>query len=173
MITREQEEWLSHLSDTGSVKIVPFDPKSDQKFENIKRQIQSLLGNETEVLHRGASALGISGQPEIDIYIPVSAKRFDHVVSEMQIKFGKPYSVYPLERTKFILSVDGTKLEIMVVNESCKSWTNNEIFYEYMKKHPDALEQYRKLKEDAAGHSNRAYYRRKIEFINDIMSRAK
>lgn len=174
MITQEQEKWLSHLSDTNKVDIAPFDPKSNEKFEEIKKQIQSVLGNKTRVLHRGASGLGISGQPEIDIYIPVLPEKFDRTVLEMEKIFNKkPYSIYPLERTKFILFKGQTKLEIMVVNKLNKSWIDNETFYQYLKRHPEALEQYRKLKEDGRGLSNQSYYRKKIEFINNILDKAK
>ncbi len=172
MITKEQEEWLNHLSDTSSVKIAPFDPESGQKFERIKKEIQAVLGKEAQVLHRGASAMGISGQPEIDIYIPVPPEKFDYTVSLLVGAFGQPYSAYALERTKFILKRDEIKLEIMVVNETCKSWKDNQAFYGYVSAHPDALEQYRKLKEEAGGLSNRAYYRKKIEFINEILAKA-
>ena len=173
MLTPAQEQWLNHLSDTGAVTIVPYDPECEEKFKSIKQRIQSVLGNNTEVLHRGASALGISGQAEIDIYIPVSQENFDAAVAEIQKTFGKPYSVYPLERTKFILFARQTKMEIMVVNQSCKSWIDGELHFNYLKKHPEALEKYRKLKEEGAGLSNRAYYRRKIEFINEILKRAR
>ncbi len=173
MITEEQQKWLEHLSDTGSVKIAPFDPSVEQKFKTTKKQIKSILGTTTIVLHRGASALGISGQPEIDIYIPVPPDNFNKTVIALQQEFGKPYSAYELERTKFIRAAAGTKLEIMVVNEFSKSWNDNETFFSYIKKHPEDLERYRLLKEEAAGLSNRAYYRKKIEFINEILDKAK
>jgi epoxide hydrolase-like predicted phosphatase len=172
MITSEQEQWLSHLSDTGTVKVVPYDPSAQVKFEAMKLRIQSAIGSGYQVFHRGASGLGISGQPEIDIYIPVSASAFDAVVSDMQKALGKPYSAYPLERTKFILTEEGMKFEIMAVNSSHKSWIENDTFFTYLKNHPADLDRYRKLKEDAAGLSNRAYYRKKIEFINDILSKS-
>ncbi len=44
-------------------------------------------------------------------------------------------------------------------------------FENYLKEHPQALEEYRKLKELGDGLSTREYYRRKIEFINDILEK--
>jgi len=41
----------------------------------------------------------------------------------------------------------------------------------YLKENPEALERYRKLKEEAAGVNTGEYYRRKIEFINEILSK--
>lgn len=172
MLTKEQEDWINHLSDTGSVKIAPFDPESSRKFEVIKKEVQSILGTDREVLHMGASGLGISGQPEIDVYIPVAADDFDKTTLKLQEIFGKPYSIYPMERVKFMRSVEGTKIELMIVNESRKSWIDNKIFFSYLKNNSNALERYRKLKEEGAGLSNRSYYRKKIEFINEILSKA-
>ena len=65
MLSQKQKEWVDHLSNDSKVKIVPFDPSSREKFEKIKIIIQSKLGKETKVEHRGASSFGISGQDEI------------------------------------------------------------------------------------------------------------
>jgi len=65
MLTPEQEKWLAHLSDIGTVKIVPFDPTAEEKFERVKKKIQGHLGADVAVEHYGASGLGISGQDEM------------------------------------------------------------------------------------------------------------
>lgn len=70
MIPTEQEKWLANLSDTNSVKIFPFDPTSVEKFEKVKAQIKNVLGKNILVEHRGATGLGISGQGELDVFIP-------------------------------------------------------------------------------------------------------
>lgn len=171
MITPSQQKWIDHLSDVDKIKISPFDPKSSLKFEEIKKQIRSVLGENLEVLHRGASALEISGQSEIDVYIPVPVDMMDQMTVKMEKVFGKPKSIYPEERTKFIKFIDKTKLEIMITNQSCQSWIDGEFFYKYLNEHKDALEEYRGLKEGGNGMSVREYYRRKIEFINEILKK--
>ena len=77
MLTPDQEKWINHLSDQIPITILPFDPSAPQKFEAVKRKIQDVLGPETRVEHRGATSLGISGQDEIDVYIPVPEDLFD------------------------------------------------------------------------------------------------
>ena len=171
MLTKDQQKWVDHLSDVDTINILPFNTNVGKIFEEIKEQIKLILGKETEVVHRGASGLGISGQSEIDVYIPVRAEKIEPMASKMEVVFGKPKSIYPEERTKFIKFVEGTKLEIILVNKACKSWIDGEIFNTYLKKNISVLEEYRKLKEDGNGLSVREYYRRKIEFINDILSR--
>lgn len=169
MLTPEQEKWVQHLNTTGRVEIFPYDEKAPEKFEQIKSQIQSAIGTEFEILHRGASSLEISGQKEIDVYIPISADQIEKLTPKMEAVFGKPKSVYPQERTKFLVKIDGTTIEIMLTNKDHPSWINGEQFRDYLIENPEALERYRKLKEECAGLNCQQYYRKKIEFINEIL----
>lgn len=168
MLTPEQEQWISHLNTTGRVEIFPYDEKAPEKFEQIKIQIQSVLGN-IEVLHRGASSLSISGQKEIDVYIPMTVEQIEEYTPKMEVVFGKPKSVYPNERTKFLAKIDGTTIEIMLTNKDHPSWINGERFHRFLAENAEDLERYRKLKEECAGLNCQEYYRRKTEFINDMI----
>lgn len=168
MLTPEQEKWVQHLNTTGKVEIFPYDDKAPEKFEQIKSQIQAVLGD-VEVLHRGASGMGISGQKEIDVYIPLTTEEIDEYTPKMEAVFGKPKSVYPNERTKFLAKIDGTTIEIMLTNKDHQSWINGEQFRDYLTKNSEALERYRKLKEECVGLNCQEYYRKKIEFINEIL----
>lgn len=169
MVTPEQEKWLEHLTDDDLVKIYPFDPCSREIFDKIKKQIQSGLGESLEVVHRGATSLGISGQGELDVYIPVLDHNFNTVVILVEEILGKPKSLYPLERARFVTSVDTTKVEVFVINNKSKSWLDGIKFEECLRSNPGSLDAYRKLKENGDGLSTRKYYRRKIEFINSIL----
>ncbi len=171
MVTPEQEIWLTHLSNTNSTKIYPFDPSSSKKFEKLKEQIQILIGTDIGVVHRGSTSLGISDQGELDVYIPVAPEKFDSLLTSIERLFGKPTSLYPLERARFVTSVDGTKAEVFVINIEGRGWIDGCRFEKYLKENAEALEAYRKLKEDGQGLSTREYYRRKIEFLNDILSK--
>ncbi|MFA6269892.1 MAG: GrpB family protein [Candidatus Paceibacterota bacterium] len=169
MLTPEQEKWVSHLNTTGRVEIFLYDEKAPEKFEQIKAQIQSAIGADFEILHRGASSMGISGQKEIDVYIPISAEQIEVLTPKMEAVFGKPKSVYTNERTKFLANVDGTKIEIMLTNKEHPSWINGEKFRDCLLANPETLERYKKLKEECAGVNCQQYYRKKIEFINEIL----
>ena len=170
MITPEQERWLANQSDTDRVKIYPPDLKAGEKFEQIKKIIQSALGENINVVHKGATSLGISGQGELDIYIPVLPEKFNFIVSSVENIFGKPRSLYPLERARFVTYVENTKAEVFVINEEGKGWINSSKFEEYVRQNPKTLNAYQKLKEEGEGLSTQKYYRRKIEFINDILA---
>ncbi|MFA6428863.1 MAG: GrpB family protein [Candidatus Buchananbacteria bacterium] len=173
MITIEQQQWLDHLNDTDKVLVVPWDPTCENKFLKIKKQIQTLLGDQQAVKHRGASSLKISGQDEIDIYIPVLQERYNKVVDCISGLYGAPRSNYALKRARFVTEVEGKHIDVFVINEDDKGWEDSEIFYNFLLAHPETLENYQKLKEEAAGKSTRAYYTVKTEFINGIVSKAR
>lgn len=173
MLTPEQQKWIDHLSDTDKVKIIPFDPTSEEKFQAVKKKIQAALGKNLKVEHHGASSMGISGQDEIDVYIPVPPDKFDPMVPKLTELFSAPRSLYPLERARFVIIEQGKHVDVFLINDACKGWTDCLIFEDYLKSHQEVLDEYRKLKEDGNGLSTREYYRRKTEFINMILAKAK
>lgn len=169
MITPEQQQWLDHLSDTDTVQVVPYDTNAPRKFSQIKQRLRESLGDEFEIVHRGASALGISGQGELDVYIPTLPEAFVPTIELVAKKLGRPRSVYPFQRARFVTAVERTKVEVFVINVQSQDWIDGLYFETFLKNHPTYLEDYRLLKEEAAGQSTREYYRRKLEFINDIV----
>ncbi len=171
MLTKDQEKWINSLaSKTNKIKIVPYDPKAKEVFEKIKNKIQTALG-EVEVFHRGTTGLGISGQGEVDCFIPISENLFNEYLKKMIKRFGPAGNIYLLRRARFVKYIDGIKIEMFIINEKSFDWINSLKFEDYLKSHAEALEAYKKLKEDCEGLSVSEYYRRKTEFINDILAR--
>lgn len=172
MITPEQEKWLSHLNDSNSIEIFSFDTTTGEKFEKVKKQIQKALGDDIAVEHRGATGLGISGQDEIDIYIPALPENWDSFIFSLTKLFGEPRSHYVLERARFVTTVDEKHVDVFLINSEHSGWLNLLKFEKYLKENPEELKVYENLKESLAGLSTQAYYRKKIEYINDILSKA-
>ena len=109
----------------------------------------------------------------MDVYIPVGKEKFDQVVGRVMEIFGNPKSNYPLQRARFVTSVQDKHVDVFVINEEDSSWKDSEIFYEFLLTHPDKLQDYRQLKERFMGKSIKAYYTAKIEFINEVVSGAR
>lgn len=172
MLTPEQEKWIAHLSDQDQVIILPLDPTAEEKFAVVKAKIQQVLCPETRVEHRGATSLGISGQDEIDVYVPVPESQFDALIEPLTAAFGSPRSRYPGERARFVMLVDGKHVDIFLINENCTGWINGTKFDTYLRAHPAVLEQYRLHKEAGHGLSMREYYRRKTIFFNQVLETA-
>lgn len=172
MITKDQQKWLNHLSDTDRIVIKKYDPRSSLIFNEVKKKVVEVLGK-VRVLERGASYLGISGQDEIDIYVPVSSGDFDMYVEKMRRVFGDPGSLYPLVRARFRVKGYKKHIDVFIINKEDKGWIDSEIFTKYLKTHKNVLEEYRQLKEDGNGLSVREYYTKKIIFVNRIVKRVK
>ena len=170
MIKEEQQKWLDHLSDTKQVAIVAWDPTCEEKFLKIKNQIQNILGKKQAVEHRGASSLKISGQDEIDIYVPVLREKYNETVNLVTQLYGEPKSNYPLKRARFTTEIDGKHIDTFVINATDEGWKNSELFHNYLLSNPKTLEEYRKLKEKFSGKSVKEYYKEKTEFINEILA---
>lgn len=172
MLTEQQRKWIDHLRNDDKIVIKPYDETAPQKFEAVKAKIQNYLSENVDVRHCGATSLGISGQDEIDVYIPVSPDKFNSLIPSLTNLFGEPRSNYPLERVRFVTIERDKHVDVFLINEESDGWLNSVRFETYLKTHPNALDAYRKLKEEGKGLSTREYYRRKIEFINGILELA-
>ena len=168
MLNCEQKNWISRLSDRDKIKIYPYDQLSGAKFDEIAKKIKMILPAAAIEL-RGAAALKISGQKEIDVYVPVSPADFDDCVNKISAAFGKLRSCYPLRRARFVDYVGKTKAEIFVINKKSRQWLDCLKFENYLIGNPNMLKKYEKLKELGHNSSVREYYRRKTEFINSIL----
>jgi GrpB-like predicted nucleotidyltransferase (UPF0157 family) len=172
MITKDQKKWLEHLSSVDKVALKPYDPNTPKLFREIKKNIISKIGK-ASIYHRGASYLKISGQDEIDIYVPVAPISFSKYVEKMTKAFGKPGSLYPSIRARFRLNGYQKHIDVFVINKKDKGWIDSEIFTKYLKFNKKILDEYRKIKENANGLSITKYYTKKTVFINKILKLAK
>jgi GrpB-like predicted nucleotidyltransferase (UPF0157 family) len=170
MLTKEQEKWLNHLSDTDKIKIIPYDKRAPEIFKKLKQKLDELFLGQVSLEHRGATALKISGQDEIDTYIPVKVEDFDKYIPQLSKLFGEPRSVYP-DRLRFVAEIDKKHIDIFLIDKKAESWTNGIKFENYLKNNPESLEEYRKLKEDGNGVSVREYYTRKGNFIDEVLAK--
>lgn len=139
----------------------------------LKNLIQNAVGSDYPVEHRGATSLGISGCGEIDIFIPVPSSEFDGLLKRLGQIFGKPGSIYPMERARFVTRAEDTKAEVILINSDCEGWTNTLKFEGYLKTHPEALKTYAALEESCDGFSTREYYRQKNLFISEILAKCR
>lgn len=169
MLSKADKDWLNKLSSSEKIDILPHDPNAKNLFISQKKEIMSILGQTTVVLHVGASDMGISGQNEIDIVIPVAPDKFNGVVAKLKKVYGAPDSFYPRRRSRFNRYLKGKKMEIAVLNEDSNEWHTSMAFHNYIKTHPKSLEEYRKLKEMYSKTGKKDYYQRKMEFINSII----
>jgi len=168
MITKEQKIWLDHLSDTDKIRNIPYDPKTKKVFKIIKSELIKVLGK-VRISHRGSTSFKISGQGEIDLYIPAAKKHFNDYLQKLINYLGKPGSLYPLKRVRFVKYIDNLKIEIFLINKNDSGWKDIIRFEKYLRNNSKTLKDYEKLKAKCKGLSVKKYYTRKTEFINKVL----
>lgn len=171
MLTKDNKDWLKRFSNKKRISIIPFDSIARSIFEQEKRRIKNILSNSVKVVHRGATSLGISGQGDVDVYIPVRKDKFDAYLRKLIQVYGEPISLYPGERAKFNKIRHKTLTEIILINTNTEAWKKGVVFERYLKAHSQYLKEYKLLKENCDGMTLREYYTRKTEFINQILTK--
>ncbi len=172
MLSADDIEWIGRLPKSAVIKVFPHNPESVRLFEEEKQKIKNnLAGFPVTVMHGGASDLGISGQAEIDIFVPVPPPLLDTTVQKFTEIYGPSESISVSKRVRFNSEREGVRLEIIVVNEESDGWKKNVTVHAYLKNNSQALAAYQLLKETSNGSPAPEYYRRKIEFINDILGK--
>ncbi|HZW04999.1 MAG TPA: GrpB family protein [Anaerolineaceae bacterium] len=170
MLTPAQEKWIAQFSDKDQITVLPFDPTAERKFAAVRRKVQAALGPTVPVEHHGATSLGISGQDEIDVYVPVPEEQFDSFLAPLTALFGPPRSYYRRERARFVTFEGSKHVNVFLINATCRAWLDGCRFEAHLRAHPEALERFRQVKAAGQGLSSRAYFRRKLEFINEILA---
>ena len=110
MLTENQEKYLLKIPEDKKVKIVPYNPRVKEVVVDIKSKITK-EGIDLEVAHMGASALGISGQGDIDLYILCKEEDFDAYAPRLEKLFGSRVSGISIYEWQ--LSIDGFEIEIL------------------------------------------------------------
>lgn len=169
MLSKEKEAWLQKLPSDKQVTIVPFDPTAEVKYEEIKRRIQNVLGTHIPVVHRGSTSLGISGQDEIDVYIPTPPKHFNELFEDLKKLFGEPRSILPLQRIRFVTDVDGKHIDLFLINKEHSDWIDGTKFEAICRENSEIKQKYQQLKEDMNGWTIQDFYRKKNEFIASVL----
>lgn len=167
MLTWDEEDYLSKLPPDKVVVIKPFDPIISQVSGKLTRQIREIVPN-LEVRLMGASALQISGQNDIDIYILCAPEQFKKYLPKLVKTFGKVHGQkYDSIAWKFLR--DKFEVEMYLSDPTSAPMKRQIAVFEKLKNNPPLLEEYRKLKESLNGKSVADYQREKYKFYHRIL----
>lgn len=165
-LTEDQEKYLEKIPIDKKVKIVPFDPETPRIVDEIIGQVKNAV-IDLEVKFMGASALGISGQGDIDLYILSPEKYFESYLPKLEEVFGPRVSGISI--IKWELMRDGHEIEMYLTDPSTPSMQEQIKVFETLKNNPSLLKEYEEIKTSTNGQSFREYMRRKYEFFNKIL----
>ena len=163
------------------VTIQPYDPRWPALYEAARAQIvQALVGLDVRVEHVGSTSVpGLGARQGIDILIglgagltePAEPSGVEVCVARLQeigfrYHFSKPGWTH--------LSGNGCKLHLTPVGSEL--WSEQLLFRDYLRRHPDAASAYDRLKRDLArahGPDGRAYVQRKTAFVRATLEQAR
>jgi GrpB-like predicted nucleotidyltransferase (UPF0157 family) len=166
---------------TQPVEVVPYDPDWPRQYERERDRIAAALGEDAVVIEHvgGAAVPSLPAKPVIDIMVGVpDIERAGQAVAGL-INLGYQYvpeleSQLP-ERRYFRLGTPETH-HVHMVALSSDFWEEHLLFRDYLRTHPQAAEEYGKLKRGLAGRfrfDRDAYRAGKVPFIETVVDAAR
>ncbi len=167
MLTWDEEDYLNKISEDKIVNIKPYNIRIKEIADKINQIILSAVPG-LEIRHLGASALEISGQGDIDIYIFCQPMDFDKYICSLVGVFGEPKSKKS-DSVVWKLIKESYEVEIYLTDPSSEPMQRQITIFEALKKDKKLLDKYEKIKEEMNGKSFREYQKRKYEFYHKII----
>lgn len=167
MLTKDQKNYLKTIPPDKRVNVRSFNKRLQKVANEIIQSIRKIYPN-LAVLHMGASALGIAGQEELDIYVLVKPLEFDKYLQGLIKLFGNS-----LHRHKTFIEwnfmKDGYTIELYLTDPDSKTMRQQIKVFETLKNNKKLLSQYEQLKKSMDGKSLKEYQKKKYEFFNKIL----
>ncbi|MCX6705617.1 MAG: HAD-IA family hydrolase [Candidatus Woesebacteria bacterium] len=167
MLTKDELDFLNKIPADKKVNFHSFDPKVVRMAEDLIQSISNIFPD-LEVKHMGASALGISGQNDIDIYAFSEPKDFEKFLPGLVKLFEKPlhrhetFIEWKFKREEF-------DVEFYLTTKDSKTMKKQLMVFQTLKNNKDLLKEYEKLKESMNEKSFREYQEKKYEFYHRIL----
>ena len=168
------------MSDISHTEILPYQPSWNEKFQTEKARILEVFGDKSiKIEHIGSSSVeGLSSKPIIDIAVLVEnheeADSFIEPLSQLGYRFDKENSSNERhlfrkgEPTEFHLSI--------AYADRGGFWDRQILFRDYLRRHPEALEEYAELKANLLQKhpdGGDGYINGKSGFIQNVLKLAK
>lgn len=150
------------------VRIDPFNRKVTKTAEAVIRSIKEVYPD-LEVKHMGASALGISGQNDLDIYAFSKPSDFGNYLLGLIKLFGEPLHKHETF-IEWKFNKDGFDIELYLTALDSPTMKRQIAVFEILKSNKKLLKEYEKLKFSMDGKSFKEYQRKKYEFYNRILT---
>lgn len=167
MLTPDQEKYLETIPKDKKIFIQDFNPAvkiaSDKVVVMIKAENPGW-----NVWPMGSSELGIAGQNDIDINIPINEDQVQEYLPKLEKIFGSPRQKEKLPM-KWTFDQDGFEVELYLTNSNTKTFQEHLDVFTMLKEHPGLRERYEEIKKSANGGSFREYMKKKYELFNEIL----
>lgn len=165
MLTSGQKNYLSKLPKErmeSIITVLPYNPKTETISEKVIKQIKETIP-EVDVRYMGASALKISGQNDVDIYVITPKEIKENYLSKLIPQFSEQV------KNKWQWHDDGIEVSVYLSDpEDFKFKEQLEIF-EIFKVKSEITKEYETLKESMNGRTYGEYQTAKYEFYNRVL----
>ena len=141
---------------TKNVVVLPYDPKWKTDFENIKRELVSVIGDLAICIeHVGSTSVeGLSAKPIIDIDVVISDYSvFDCVVRRLETIGYFHVGNQGIEDREVFKYSDKPYLQahhLYVCPQNSKELLRHITFRDFLRNNPEAVKKYSEVKETAA-----------------------
>jgi len=169
MLSSDEKKYIQTIPEDKKVAIKPFSNKATQIANEIIGKVKE-VDSGLEVIHMGASGLGISGQGDLDVYILVNPVRFNDYLPKLIKIFGEPKSK-KFDSIAWEMKQDDYEIELYLTDPNSEPMKKQIKIFETLKNNPELLSKYEKLKEEMNGKSFRNYQEEKYKFYHKILEK--
>lgn len=163
------------------VKLEPYNSEWKTEFEKEKAILSSILNNFIlDIQHIGSTSIeGCPAKPVIDIFIGIESLEYGKQLIPILLENGyiyKPNNGIPDEIYFKKRKNNLTTHHIHIAPINGEVWKNQILFRDYMRLHPEKLQEYIELKQQLAFHfpeDRDSYSQGKNEFIKNVIFEAK
>ena len=169
MLTEDQQKYLNSIPEDKRITVFDFDPAVKTASDKVIARIQAWQPN-WDVCSMGSSELGIAGQNDIDMNIPIHSDEAMNYLPTLEQLFGPPRQRKRLP-IKWIFEQDGFEVELYLTDKTTETFQEHLMVFELLKNQPELRARYETIKKSADGGSFRDYMKKKYEFFNEILNR--
>ncbi|NIO76704.1 MAG: GrpB family protein [Armatimonadetes bacterium] len=160
------------------VRLVPYQPAWAELFQQEAEQLRAALGDQVvQIEHVGSTSIpGLDAKPILDIVVAVrdmaDAAVFEEALKPLgyvhKAENDRPGRLYFVKR----LPDDRSTHHLNITELDTECWFTHVAFRDYLREHPEARQEYQRLKLDLVSQSSSdraAYQEGKQDFIERIL----
>ena len=164
----------------GIVRLSAYDPEWPRLFEEERQRLQEALGDQVlDIQHVGSTSIpGCTAKPILDIAMAVESFEAAFACVPLIERLGYEFmGELGIPRRHYFVKRDPRSTHhIHMLERTSQEYEAQLLFRDYLRSHPEAVEQYVALKEGLRQrypNDREAYTDGKTEFIKNILSMAK
>lgn len=166
MLTEGQQNYLLKLDPERAntpVFVNTFDPRTKVIAKEIMGKIKNEIPD-ADIRFMGASALGISGQNDVDIYIICPHDIKENYLFKLKPVFGEQI------KNKWQWEEEEIEVSVYLSDPTDQKFQEQLDIFDLLKNDHKILQEYEKLKEQMNGKSYKEYQVAKYEFYNRVLN---